>query len=68
MQGVIASFGESSKMGAVYGRLAFFELSGGMLGNLAFAWVFDLGSKFGGPLKWGLGAPFWTSAVCCSPL
>lgn len=30
MQGVIVSFGESATMGAVYGRLAFFELFGGI--------------------------------------
>jgi hypothetical protein len=63
MQSVIASFAESSKMGGIYGRLAFFELAGGILGNLAFAWVFDLGAKWGGSAKWGLGTPFWTSAV-----
>ena len=65
LSGVVGSFAARSEMGMVYANLAFTELAGGMIGSLALAWLFDIGAKLGGTERWGLGLPFWISAVGC---
>ena len=64
IQGVIGPFASRSGLGATYSTLALLQLAGGMIGTVAFAWVFELGSHLDGEERWGLGLPFWTSVVC----
>ena len=63
MQGLAASFTSRLNLGATYSTIAFLELAGGIVGGLAFAGLFELGSHIGGEAGWGLGLPFWMSAV-----
>lgn len=61
MQGVIASFAKSTAMEQLYGGVALVELSEGLIENLAFAGIFNLGLELGSMT--GLGLPFFVITV-----
>lgn len=61
MQGVVASYGNTSIMGQLYAGVALVELMASLTGSLAFAKMFDLGLGMATP--WGLGVPSYASAV-----
>ena len=63
MQGLVASFASENYVAVIYSSIAMVELAGGMIGNVAFAALFDRGLHLGGDAKWGLGIPYWTATV-----
>ena len=63
MQGLVASFANNDYIAVLYSSIAMVELAGGMIGNVAFAALFDQGLHLGGKAKWGLGIPYWTATV-----
>ncbi len=61
MQGIVASFAKSTVMGQLYAGVALVELAAGLIGNLAFAGIFNLGLELDSMA--GLGLPFFVSTV-----
>jgi len=60
MQGIVA-YANPSIMAQVYAGVALVELMGGLTGSFAFAGIFDI--SLGLTSRWGLGMPFYASAV-----
>jgi len=63
LQAIIASSISLQNLGAAYSAVALLEIAGGIVGGLMSAGLFKLWLHIGGEAPWGLGLPFWTSAV-----
>lgn len=61
LQGILASFSDGSSTGQLFAASALLELIAQLTGSFVFAKFFDIGLGIEAP--WGVGTPFFASAV-----
>lgn len=68
-ESVVAILGDPSMTAQLYAALTFTEMMGTILGGLTSARLFGLGLNLdtGSAVHWGMGLPFWISAVSFLP-